>query len=534
MGSWNFSYDSLNRLVSSQNTATTPTSSQYAGNYGCWSYDAFGNRLSQAISTTPCANNPPLMSWANYNANNQFTNTSQAPGGVQYDPSGDVLNDGSNQYLYDGEGRLCAVLNAAVPSMPIMTGYFYEAAGTRVAKGSLSSFSCNFAANGFTPTASYVLGLNGEQVTELTVSGAAGAYVSAWKHANVFDALGLQATYSQTGSAAAPTSTFFALNDWLGTKRAEVGSIAGSNGAPQPCVATFASLPYGDGLTPSGNCPDATEHHFTGKERDSESGNDYFFARYYLSAMGRFMSPDAPVDQHPDDPQSWNLYSYVRNNPLSLTDPTGDYACGQMTDDQCTGFGKMLTQAQSVLDAANKAGTINSDQYDAATKAIGAYGTLNDGNGVTVNVGATGGNPGNTRADGGGDKTDANPTGQKIDVTLNRNLFSQGSTPDLLGAIAHEGSHVEDAESWAKAGFTPGANPSGFKTENAAYGVTITMAQAQGAKTLTARGTTLFWDSSKSSGENQIMRSSMINRFYPKNNLKVFGENTKGSGYGTK
>jgi len=32
--------------------------------------------------------------------------------------------------------------------------------------------------------------------------------------------------------------------------------------------------------------------HFTGKERDSESGNDYFGARYYSSAMGRFMSPD--------------------------------------------------------------------------------------------------------------------------------------------------------------------------------------------------------------------------------------------------
>jgi len=32
--------------------------------------------------------------------------------------------------------------------------------------------------------------------------------------------------------------------------------------------------------------------HFTGKERDTESGNDYFEARYYSSAMGRFMSPD--------------------------------------------------------------------------------------------------------------------------------------------------------------------------------------------------------------------------------------------------
>jgi RHS repeat-associated protein len=61
----------------------------------------------------------------------------------------------------------------------------------------------------------------------------------------------------------------------------------------------------------------------TGKERDSESGNDYFGARYYGSSMARFMSPDDGTDQDPSDPQSWNLYAYVRNNPLINTDPDG-------------------------------------------------------------------------------------------------------------------------------------------------------------------------------------------------------------------
>ena len=67
----------------------------------------------------------------------------------------------------------------------------------------------------------------------------------------------------------------------------------------------------------------------TGKERDTESGNDYFGARYYSSAMGRFMSPDWSAKAEPvpyaklDDPQSLNLYSYVRNNPLARTDPDG-------------------------------------------------------------------------------------------------------------------------------------------------------------------------------------------------------------------
>jgi RHS repeat-associated protein len=69
--------------------------------------------------------------------------------------------------------------------------------------------------------------------------------------------------------------------------------------------------------------------YFTGKERDTESGNDYFGARYYSSAMGRFMSPDWSAKEEPvpyaklDDPQSLNLYAYVLNNPLDRTDPDG-------------------------------------------------------------------------------------------------------------------------------------------------------------------------------------------------------------------
>lgn len=55
-----------------------------------------------------------------------------------------------------------------------------------------------------------------------------------------------------------------------------------------------------------------------------ETGLDYFGARYFSGAQGRFTSPDLPlIDQHPEDPQSWNLYSYARNNPLKYTDSTG-------------------------------------------------------------------------------------------------------------------------------------------------------------------------------------------------------------------
>ncbi|MGO9340028.1 MAG: RHS repeat-associated core domain-containing protein [Terracidiphilus sp.] len=76
----------------------------------------------------------------------------------------------------------------------------------------------------------------------------------------------------------------------------------------------------------------------TGKERDTESGNDYFDARYYSSAMGRFMSPDWSAQEEPvpyaklDDPQSLNLYAYVENNPLYRADPDGHCCWDEVTD----------------------------------------------------------------------------------------------------------------------------------------------------------------------------------------------------------
>ena len=88
-------------------------------------------------------------------------------------------------------------------------------------------------------------------------------------------------------------------------------------------------LPYGTENTPSGfsnTC--STSYKFTGYERDPEtaygnsSGNDYAFARYYNSRLGRFMSGD-PLAGDISDPQTMNRYTYARNNPINLTDPSG-------------------------------------------------------------------------------------------------------------------------------------------------------------------------------------------------------------------
>ena len=77
---------------------------------------------------------------------------------------------------------------------------------------------------------------------------------------------------------------------------------------------------------------------FTGKERDSETGLDYFGARYYASNMGRFMSPDPLMaSAHASNPQTWNRYAYTLNNPLRFVDPDGmEVSSSCAKDSKCT------------------------------------------------------------------------------------------------------------------------------------------------------------------------------------------------------
>ncbi len=202
-----------------------------------------------------------------------------------------------------------------------------DADGTRVAKGRITAWSCDPAVNGFQTTSDYILGPSGEQVTEMAMDA---NNSMAWQHTNVYAGGALLATYDNDGlhfylNDPLPGSPATGLRRWggLGSRRAQT-DYAGV--LEQTC----SSLPFGDALTCSGgNLQAPTEHHFTGKERDSESGNDYFGARYYSSSMGRFMSPDWSVKVMPvpyaklDNPQSLNLYSYMYNNPLRGTDPDG-------------------------------------------------------------------------------------------------------------------------------------------------------------------------------------------------------------------
>ena len=117
------------------------------------------------------------------------------------------------------------------------------------------------------------------------------------------------------------------VTDHLGTPRMiidKTGELAN--------VKRHDYLPFGEELFAGtgnrsialGYSGDTIRQKFTLKERDNETGLDYFFARYYSSTQGRFTSVDPLMaSARTANPQTFNRYSYTLNNPLRYVDPTG-------------------------------------------------------------------------------------------------------------------------------------------------------------------------------------------------------------------
>jgi RHS repeat-associated protein len=282
--------------------------------------DRFGNRWQQngpnSFLATFTGNNP-----GNPQNNNRMD-------GYSYDAAGNVLNDGTHGYTFDAENRIISVDNGATAT------YVYDSDGHRVQKTSTTGNPSDPAG-----TWIYFYDQAGRWVQKFTSPG------------NTFVEGNIYAGGRHLASVGGGTN--FSHSDWLGTERLRT-SYAGAT------CESIASLPFGDGLTTTGACYHPSPLHFTGKERDAESGLDNFGARYNSSSMGRFMSSDpGNAGLVNADPQSWNAYAYVRNNPVNLTDPTGAVFCRPANDAE---KGQGVSQVCDVTDAEY----VNSSKADQA------------------------------------------------------------------------------------------------------------------------------------------------------------------------
>src|SRR5579862_2112331 len=267
-GNWAYAYDDFNRLAS----ATQSGQPAYTD-----VYDRYGNRWNQLYNGACTAGSTFCATFDGNNHNNN--------GLLVYDAAGNVTQDNMHHYGYDGENRLVSVDSGTTAA------YVYDAEGKRVRKttGGLS--------------VDYVYDLAGAATTEFNSTGG-------WNRGEVYAGGRHVATY-------AASTTYFDLGDWVGTERVR------TTAAGVKCE-TVTSLAFGDGQAVTGSCGDPSPLHFTGKQRDAESGLDNFGARYNSSSMGRFMTPDSTAYVKPINPQSWNLYGYALANPLLYVDPAGN------------------------------------------------------------------------------------------------------------------------------------------------------------------------------------------------------------------
>jgi RHS repeat-associated protein len=277
-------------------------------------------------------------------------------------------------------------------------------------------------------------------------------------------------------------------------------------------------------------CDGGRRSRSTGKERDTETGLDYFGARYFSGAQGRFTSPDPLLSSaHITQPQSWNRYSYALNNPLKFTDPHGLYICNG-TKDECKAFESALKQVERARNSFKK----GSAEYNALNSSLQAYGKKGVDYGVTIQFGAT-------RSGGAGDTsigiavtagtankavTADNPTGQNTIVTLDLAKHTSNGSMDtglLAVSAAHEGIHVghgaalvgalpTDLTSAAAASVLAGPlNLTKYGTEFQAYGASSFTSQGLGFGSLRVGGNFEIWNSGWKAADVNTLRSNGIN-----------------------
>lgn len=290
-----FTYDPLNRILSAGTSATSGT--------GCWgeSYgtsgapppgppdDRWGNLME--MNPTYCA--ADNLSVGASSATNQLSATN-----ISYDLAGNMAADGSSvNYSFDAANHLVMASGTGSGNW----SYVYDANNFRVEK-----------TNGTSGTL-YWRDLAGDTIAETDTTGST-------TNQNYREYVFFAGQRVAQRDATTPTPiVYFYFADQVGS----ITSISTATGSP--CYeATFT--PYGKEMPTQTTC--SSNYKFTGYERDSETGLDYAFERYYNWRLGRFMSAD-PLGGEITDPQLLNRYAYVRNSPPEFNDPLGTilYPC---------------------------------------------------------------------------------------------------------------------------------------------------------------------------------------------------------------
>jgi RHS repeat-associated protein len=242
-------------------------------------------------------------------------------GNYQYDPSKKhaVVRAGDNTYAYDANGD---VVNASGTTIN-WTSYDLP---SRIAHA-----SGNYSTFEYGPDRARIrqVALAGGETTE-TVYAAGGLYErvtrgGATSQRNYIVAVGRRVAVQTRVAGAAPT-TVYLLEDHL-------GGVDGFTSATGALLSRTSNQPFGArrsgdwvGSTPTtgewNQVKATTPRGFTDHEHVDNLGVIHMNGRVYDPVLARFLSPD-PVVQAPYDSQAWNRYSYVRNNPLRYTDPTG-------------------------------------------------------------------------------------------------------------------------------------------------------------------------------------------------------------------
>jgi RHS repeat-associated protein len=127
------------------------------------------------------------------------------------------------------------------------------------------------------------------------------------------------------------STRYYLLSDHLGGTNVTVTTAGGEFGEVR--YKAFGDQRYASGTTP-------TTFRFTGQRSESSLGIYYYGARWYDSYLNRWIQPDSIIpDQF--DPQSWDRFSYVRNNPVNRVDPTGHASCEDL-EWECDDEGEWL------------------------------------------------------------------------------------------------------------------------------------------------------------------------------------------------